>query len=385
MKRFNLVLGAVVLAMAQLAIAQQSPEPTAKDQQPAVNAAKAGRNYDVLELPAVESKGASHSLLLTVRRFGDRLFATGHHGHIIFSDDNGENWQQAKVPVRSTITDIDFASPEQGWAVGHEGVILHTADGGKTWEKQYDGNRYGKEGLRYYQQALAQDPDNEMLQLLVEEMDFAISQGADKPIFRVFFEDEKRGRAFGAYGMLLATTDGGKTWLPQLEKSENDSFYHLFDLAPLAQANTFFVAGEAGVSLILNTATGEAVMSPSVPWEGSFFTVINAPDNSVVIGGLRGYMFRSGDGGQSWDKVTKPPTSPIVNSTRLQNGMLIAIGIGGEVLFSTDNGASFNFLPIRTGGQIYSVVQASDGALVFAGPDGIKKFALPTKSNKTKG
>lgn len=378
MKRFNLVLGAFVFALSPVAIAQQAPETPVQTTTPT-------KTYDVLELPAVVSEHASRSLLMTVRRFDDRLFATGHQGHILYSDDNGTSWQQADVPVRSTITDIDFPTSQQGWAVGHEGVILHSVDGGKTWAKQYDGKRYGEEGLAHYQKLLSQQPDSELYEALVEEMDFAISQGADKPLFRVFFENDQKGYAFGAYGMLLATTDGGKTWVPQLENTENDSFYHLFDIAPLKAKDRFFVTGEAGVLLILDTATGQAKAPVSVPWEGSFFTVVNAQDGGVVIGGLRGLMYRSTDDGESWEKVQKPPTSQIVNSTRLQNGMLIAIGIGGEVLLSKDNGASFNFLPIRTGGQIYSVAQAADGELIFAGPDGIKKFALPGNNNQTEG
>ncbi len=82
--------------------------------------------YDVLQLPAVPSALASKSLIYSIRKFGDRFFATGHHGHILYSDDGGESWQQAQVPVRSSILDIDFPTPELGWAVGHEGVILHS-------------------------------------------------------------------------------------------------------------------------------------------------------------------------------------------------------------------------------------------------------------------
>jgi len=115
--------------------------------------------YDVLELPAVPSHLATTSLIYSISKFGDRHFATGHRGHILYSDDGGDSWQQAEVPVRSSILDIDFPNPELGWAVGHEGVILNSTDGGKTWAKQYDGLRYGEEGLAYYQELAAAEPD----------------------------------------------------------------------------------------------------------------------------------------------------------------------------------------------------------------------------------
>ncbi|HEY6132137.1 MAG TPA: YCF48-related protein, partial [Halioglobus sp.] len=186
--------------------------------------------YDVLELPAESSALASKSLIYSISKFGDRYFATGHHGHILYSDNGGDSREQAQVPVRSSILDIDFPTPELGWAVGHEGVILHSTDGGKTWIKQYDGRRYGEEGLAYYRARAAAEPDNAQYPLLVEEMEFAVSQGADKPLFKVAFPSETHGYALGAYGMILETRDGGQTWQHILEKVDNDAFFHVFDL-----------------------------------------------------------------------------------------------------------------------------------------------------------
>ncbi len=349
----------------------------------ATNAASAPK-YDVLQLPAVPSALASKSLIYSVRKFGDRFFATGQHGHILFSDDGGDSWQQAQVPVSSSILDIDFPTAELGWAVGHEGVILHSADGGKTWVKQYDGLRYGAEGLAYYQARAEAEPDNEQYPKLVEEMEFAVSQGADKPLFRVAFPSATHGYAMGAYGMILETRDGGQTWQPILEKIENAAFNHIFDVAPLPEADKFLMSGEAGLLMAGDIQQGVAKKIDTVPWEGSFFTIIDAADGSIVMGGLRGRMFRTADSGATWAAVKKPMTSAIVDSTRLADGRLIAVGIGGEVLMSTDNGVSFVTLPVTNGGQlytmagrIYAVAEGSPGTLLVGGPSGINKVKLP--------
>lgn len=347
-------------------------------------AEKEGAGYDVLALPAVPSHLASSGLIYSISKFGDRFFATGQHGHILFSDDGGDTWQQAEVPVRSSILDIDFPSPELGWAVGHEGVILHSSDGGKTWVKQYDGERYGEEGLAYYQKRAQENPDNEQFPLLVEEMEFAVSQGADKPLFRVAFPTTTRGYAMGAYGMVLETNDAGKTWVPVLEKVQNDAFYHVFDFAPLPEQGKFFASGEAGLLLVGDINQDIATRVENVPWEGSFFTIVDAADGGLVIGGLRGNMFRTADVGATWTAVKKPMTSAIVDSTRLSDGRLIAVGIGGEVLLSSDNGATFAPVAVNTGGQmyttdgrIYAVSEGPPGTLLVGGPNGIHKVKLP--------
>lgn len=338
------------------------------------------REYDVLNLPAETSELATKSLIMAIQRYHGRYFAVGHRGHILFSDD-GETWTQAEVPVRSTLLDINFPTPELGWAVGHEGVILHSSDGGKTWAKQYDGERYGEEGKAYYEEMVANDPNSQVLPFYVEEMDFAISQGADKPFFKVYFLDEKRGYAVGAYGMVVNTLDGGETWTHRLETIENDSFYHVFDFAPLPGDKKFFLAGEAGLFLVADVSGSyeerNAKQVQSVPWEGSFFTSVATADGAVVVGGLRGRMFLTADEGETWTVVEKPPTSAIVDSTRLDNGNLVAVGIAGEVLLSADNGVTFERLPLSSGGRVYTVEQGPNGSILVGGPGGIQKLALP--------
>ena len=335
--------------------------------------------YDVLELPAVPSELATKSLIFAVREYHGRYFATGQRGHILYSDDGGDSWTQAQVPVRSSLLDIYFPTPELGWAVGHEGVILHSADGGKTWVKQYDGIRYGLEGKAYYEKMAAADPNDTLIPFLVEEMDFAISQGADKPLFKIRMHTATSGHAMGAYGMILRTEDGGENWVPVLEHMDNEAFNHIFDYAQLPGERKFFLSGEAGLFMVGDAGTENpgAIRMQSVPWEGSFFTSVDAADSAIVVGGLRGRMFRSTDVGQTWTVVEKPPSSAMVDSTRLANGNLVFVGIAGEILLSTDNGDSFTQLPLSTGGRIYTVAEGPEGTLLVGGPAGIQKLKLP--------
>lgn len=341
----------------------------------------AAKSYDVLQLPAAKTERAHKSMIYSIRRFDGRYFATGVYGHILYSDDGGESWTQAEVPVRSSITDIHCPTEEQCWAVGHEAVILHSSDGGKSWVKQYDGLRYGQEGLAYYTEKAEQDPNSVWYPYLVGEMEFAIEQGADKPFFKVYFLDEKRGYAVGAYGMVMTTLDGGETWIHRLETTENDEFRHVFDFSPLPGTNRFFLAGEAGLFLVADVSgpyeTRHARKVHSVPWEGSFFTSQDTADQAIVVGGLRGQMFRTKDAGDTWTVVKKPPTSSIVDSTRLEDGRLIFVGIAGEVLASSDDGQSFTQLPVTSGDRIHAVEAGPGETLLLGGPRGIKKVSLP--------
>ena len=98
-----------------------------------------GRNFvDVLDQPALRSPLAAKRVLQATAVAGQRLVAAGARGHVVYSDDLGASWQQAKVPVSADLTALHFVDARQGWAVGHEGVVLHTGDGGKTWEPWVD-------------------------------------------------------------------------------------------------------------------------------------------------------------------------------------------------------------------------------------------------------
>ena len=334
--------------------------------------------YDVLNLPASATEFADKAPLFVVRKFGDRYFSAGARGHIIFSDDNGETWTQASVPVRSTLLDIFFLNDKLGWAVGHEGVILHSSDGGQNWELQYDGVRYGEEGLAFYSKLAAENPDDELYPYMIGEMEFAIEQGADKPFFGVVFYNENHGHAAGAYGMILVTRDGGKTWQHVLHHMENDDFYHIFDFTPLPEPGQSFLVGEAGLLMVGDINLERGVRVHSVPWEGSFFTAIDAADGAIVMGGLRGRMFRTEDAGTSWTVVEKPPTSALVALSRMDDGTLVGGGVAGEILVSKDDGKSFAMSPASlTVGPIFDLTQGTGNSLLVAGPRGIKSATLP--------
>ena len=146
----------------------------------------------------------------------------------------------------------------------------------------------------------------------------------------------------------------------------------------------FFASGEAGLLIEgdINAEVGRKV--ETIPWEGSFFTIIDTADGGLVMGGLRGNMFRTDDGGVTWTAVKKPMTSAIVDSTRLSDDRLVAVGIGGEVLVSKDNGVSFENAPVSGGGQkytssgyIYAVAEGPDDTLLVGGRNGIHKVKLP--------
>jgi photosystem II stability/assembly factor-like uncharacterized protein len=199
---------------------------------------------DVLDLPARPSALAAHSPLLGAARAGERLVAVGQRGHILYSDDSGNAWQQAAVPVSADLNAVSFPSPTQGWAVGNDGVILHSSDAGATWNKQLDGRQIGALLVKHYSALASAEPANEQWAQLAADGQRLVEEGADKPLLDVWFANEKVGYVVGVFNLILRTEDGGQHWTPFQDRTDNPQSLHLNAIA--STGDGLFIVGEQG-------------------------------------------------------------------------------------------------------------------------------------------
>src|SRR3954469_12302061 len=73
--------------------------------------------HDPLDTPASASLLAQRAPITALAVAGKRVVAAGIRGHVLWSDDGGKQWQQAKVPVSSDLTALAFPTPQRGFAV----------------------------------------------------------------------------------------------------------------------------------------------------------------------------------------------------------------------------------------------------------------------------
>jgi photosystem II stability/assembly factor-like uncharacterized protein len=330
------------------------------------HAAPDGVLSDVLDRPAMQSPVAAKKLLLSVAHAGDRLVAVGPRGHIVVSLDAGATWQQSPVPLSSDLTAVYFPSPKIGWAVGHDGIVLASTDGGVTWTKQLDGRAINDLVLADIKAKLEANPESAELRNLAAEAERNKEQGPDKPFLDVWFENDTTGYVVGAYGLLLKTTDAGKTWQSWFDRQDNPRLMNLYSIRPAAGA--LYISGEGGTVLKLDPAAQRFVAAP-VDYAGSMFGVVDAGD-AVLVYGLRGNAFRSADGGATWTKIdTKLPAS-IVSGTSLVPGTVLLADQGGRLALSNDGGLSFDLIPVQRHLPITSITDAGAGRLAVTGPFG---------------
>lgn len=343
---------------------------------------------DIIETPSRPTQLAPQSLLNDVTRAGDRIVATGERGHIIYSEDDGQTWTQAEVPVSVTMTGIDFGTDQHGWAVGHSGVVLHSSDAGESWELQLTGVQAAELAIESKQEQIAEMEDRieeapeeekgdlewalDDLFFAVENMQADLEIGPVNPLLDVWFENQSHGLVVGAYGMVLRTTDGGESWKDMSVEFDNPQNFHLNGITRIT-GGALVIVGEAG-QIYVSIDGGESWERRESPYAGSLFGVIGTGQvNEIIAFGLRGNMMMSTDLGRSWNMIPNEGGATLMSGTVADDGRITLVGNGGAVLLSTNGGESFRpyFRNDREG--VMGVVPVSGTDLLLVGEGGVKR------------
>ena len=306
---------------------------------------------DPLVLPAVRTPRAAQSVLVAITRAGERLIAAGESGVVLTSDDDGQSWTQAEVPVSVTLTSVQFVTPLIGWAVGHSGVVLSSVDGGRSWSKKFDG----------LQRVQAQAPGG------APQGGMAAAGGASDPLLDIHFLDAQHGFAVGAFGLLLRTRDGGARWESWEKHLPNPEGNHLYGVR--SAGDQVYVVGERG-SIYASRDRGETFTALKSPYEGSFFGLIVAPGGAVVVYGLRGRAFASEDQGDTWHPVDVVAGSAWTGAAAMPDKRMALVGQAGDVAVGDEHGRAFAPVGGRRASLSAAVVNRR-GDLVAVGPRGV--------------
>ena len=176
----------------------------------------------------------------------DKLWAAGYFGAIYRTSDGGKSWKKLDGHTDQSIYDISFADDKNGWAVGRRGFVIHTTDGGDTWTQQ------------------------------------EIPRKPAQHLFAVRAVDANTAWAVGDWGGRYYTADGGKTW-------EDRSF----TLTPESPSWKYLSEEELD-----KAAKGEKLYD-DIFLNDVFFV---DPQHGWMAGEY-GYIFRTEDGGQTWERA----------------------------------------------------------------------------------
>ncbi len=321
-----------------------------------------------LDDPAIAVKNLQGTALVAITRVGQRLFAVGLHGVIVFSRDNGATWRQASVPVDVTLTAIYFKSPQEGWAVGHFGVILHTGDGGLSWTRVVDGLDVIKalsSAAALAQSNAAGTPDTALKIRVATAYQKA---GPSKP-FLAIGPCGNGILAVGQQDIAMFSPGGGNDWQEWTSLIDNPTFRDVYAITSVH--NDPLLVGEDGL-VLKGDKNCENFKSLQGPYTATLFGAINKKPSDFLVYGIDGSAYLSPDNGTNWKMLSFGNDKVIDAGLLLASGQMLLGFLDGSLYLSDANLQNFHQTPAFVPFEIAGMAVAPDGNLVVVGNGGIR-------------
>lgn len=238
------------------------------------------------------------------------------------------------------------------------------------------------------------------------------------------FADADHGWAVGHHGVIVATSDGGKTWQLQLDgfqyvEQQKAHFSQLvaaleeqlenFDGSEDEEEELLFALDDA--SFQLENAELALTEGPTKPFldvhavsndevyvvgaygsmlrsqdggkhwdilderienpDGYHLNTVISDDHYLYVAGEAGQVFRSADVGESWELLDSPYNGSFFASYVDKQQQLWLVGLRGNIFVSADQGDSFERVRLEDSVNINAVVDAPQGGVYLVGNAGV--------------
>lgn len=266
---------------------------------------------------------------------GGDLLAVGGLPGIFRSTDAGATWEPVANPATAPLRHLDLTGGSTWSAVGENGLVVRSTDSGATW-------------------GLLPSPGNTRL----------VDQ---------FWFDPQNGYVLGV-DLVRRTTNGGQSWVVVPDVQEN--FFLPGDIKFLDPQNGWIMVDFAtwrttngGVSWFQkNPPFGQG---PGYQEEGAF---LDANTRWVCTSGEGAEIWKTTDDGIHWiEQLRQDTVGGCTDLVRLPGGRLLAVGTGGDLLHSDDDGTTWiDYTSSPSGLQRFRMeaVLSLDDGRCFAGGDG---------------
>lgn len=280
-------------------------------------------------------------------------YAIGSWGTVIKTTDAGVTWKEKEFPVRNRLNAACFINESIGWVVGDTGIVAKTLDGGSSWSLLNSGTVQKLNNIYFL---------NEQRGFILGDWNtFLIStdggltwveknhNGRFANFYDIVFVNESIGWVSGGQTNILKTTDGGENWIQQYENNFN---WEITEIDFVDEQNGWAICPYLNSRLFKTTDSGHnwSVELINTSINNAFIYDLHFVDMNLGflvggIGGTRGIIFKSLDGGNNWFTI-RDSTSDYLTAIDLIENNGIAIG-GREILKSNDNGNSWKLISKR--------------------------------------
>lgn len=217
------------------------------------------------------------------------------------------------------LNSLSFINNSQGWIVGNRGIIIKTTDGGKTWDKSFYDRINTREDLLF-----------------------------------VNFININQGLVIGSEGTIFRTLDGGNSW------SSSNLNVDVFTKSgiKISKTNNNLIAINIGNKILISRDNGAEWQLENIPSNFSASYIELYDEFNLYLSNSQN-LYYSSDLGKTW--IEKSPKESVSNISRcgmfyqisVSNLFCVEISAGGYVYKSVNSGQSWerinrnNFYPIN--------------------------------------
>ena len=315
-------------------------------------------------------------VIFALTQKGNTLYA-GTNGHLFYSIDSGDSWQQLAhfQDEMIGISGIAFIGDALYIGLHKEQSVFCSNDNGKSWT-QIDNGLTGRGGPRLFANGttLFAQMRRHVFRLKAGEKSWtklAIEdpwkKKAAKSDIRAFTVSGEIVYAATANGNLFRSTDMDNWW-----KSIKHEMMHGFDGKLAALGNTVFYIGSNSVNgrVFRSTNAGNSWMMYNTNLINQYISSVAVLSEKAFYVGTFNGVFRSTDGGESWTETNTGIINTHIENLVFFGNALYAI-TGDGIVKSADGGNSW--VPMNEG------LVASDGATLMVS-DG-KLYAATNETN----
>ncbi len=226
--------------------------------------------------------------------------------YVFGTTDGGKNWKVQLYDASHSFYTITFSNEKLGWVAGLS-RIYHTIDGGKTWQQQVDFYGYINSLFLLDSLHLWAANTSAAAGAIFYTKDGGKNWTADSTIqwgYDIQFIDSLNGWVSGR-DKIAHTTDGGKTWITQLEIFNSNIWEKIFITD---KKHGFAIISLFTSNIAVTTDGGEHWkiknnLSSYILNAISFYDSLNG-----LAAGWGGVILKTTDGGINWELITKSAT-----------------------------------------------------------------------------
>ncbi|MFC1853115.1 WD40/YVTN/BNR-like repeat-containing protein [candidate division CSSED10-310 bacterium] len=256
------------------------------------------------------------------------LWVAGFRGVVYRSSNGGENWAWNSVPGKERLFAIHFDDAQVGWTGGWGGTIYTTHDGGKSWTACQTGTKNRITGFSRSDSEHLWAVGDAGTVLLKETTTnkFKICHSFGNIGLRCISVNHfGKGLIVGYGGTVWFTGNNGQTWrqIKQLPAQIND--YYGCYMGP----EKAWIVGSFG-TVLHSDPTWQHWQSINLKTRAYLRHIFFIDENIGFIIGY-GVVFRTGDGGLNWQKISPAVPFQLLSATSPDGQTLWVAGEHGAL------------------------------------------------------